>query len=97
MNETEKKVEEMLWHKDPRLMHRNKEYSRENVLKKLKLETNNYSLIDAYDDIIKFNNNASEYNIMIEAYRELSIKHFGGVDSIFANEEGWENLMKKYN
>jgi hypothetical protein len=68
LTKKEKEVEEMFWHKDPRLMHRNKEYNRETIMNQLKVNETNHSLIEAYNDIIKFNEDASEYNIMVEAY-----------------------------
>ena len=49
-------------------MHLNKEYSREQQLNLLRLETADKNLIIAYDDIIKFNNYANEFNYIIDLY-----------------------------
>lgn len=56
---------------EPRLMHKNGDYSRESVIKSMKLETDDPRLIQVYDEIIKFNNWANEYNLILEVYESL--------------------------
>lgn len=52
-------------------MHLNAEYSREEQLRKLGLEVEDRSLLLAYDDILKFNNWANEYNYIIQVFRSI--------------------------
>jgi hypothetical protein len=96
MTESEKEVGKMFWHKEPRLNHLNPEYSRQEELRKIKGELECPRLIQAYDDILKFNDQANEYNLMVDVYQTMQSVHMGGVGSDLANRDAWLKLYKKY-
>lgn len=84
----------MFWFQDARLMHLNKEYSREQQLNLLRLETADKNLIIAYDDIIKFNNYANEFNYIIDLYEAFQKVYLAGIGSDFVNEASWTQLYR---
>jgi len=96
MTKDEKEVGQMFWYKEPRLMHLNPEYSREKVIKQLKIEIEDPERIIIYDEIIKFNNWANEFNLMVDLYHQLQIKYMGGKNSDLVNQESWIELFKKF-
>tara|TARA_B110000285_G_scaffold231541_1_gene300502 strand:+ start:494 stop:994 length:501 start_codon:yes stop_codon:yes gene_type:complete len=53
-------------------------------------------LLLAYDDILKFNNWANEYNYIIQVFRSIQDSFLGGTESDFSNEASWLDLFKKY-
>jgi hypothetical protein len=53
-------------------------------------------LLLAYDDILKFNNWANEYNYIIQVFRSMQDSFLGGTESDFSNEASWLDLFKKY-
>lgn len=53
---TEREVEEIFVYKEPKLKHLNEGYSREKDLMVLKEELRSDQLVEAYDEILKFNN-----------------------------------------
>jgi hypothetical protein len=84
----------MFSYSEPRLMHKNGDYSRESVIKSLKLETDDPRLIQVYDDIIKFNNWANEYNLILEVYKALKSKYLSKEDN--ESNEAWQRLLKQF-
>ena len=86
----------MFWFNDARLMHNNPEYSRAERLRELGLEVEDRALLLAYDDILKFNNWASEYNYIIQVFKSIRDSFLGGTESDFANEASWLDLFKEY-
>ena len=86
----------MFWFNDARLMHNNPEYSRAERLRELGLEVEDRALLLAYDDILKFNNWANEYNYIIQVFRSIQDSFLGGTESDFSNEASWLDLFKKY-
>ena len=68
LTKEELETEELLNYKDHRLMHLNPEYSRATLLKNLKIEMDDYNLIEVYDNIFKYNNWVNEYNFILEIY-----------------------------
>ena len=77
-------------------MHLNPEYSREEQLSKLGLEVHDRALLLAYDDILKFNNWANEYNYIIELYNALHNTFLGALGGDFSNEASWRDLFLKF-
>lgn len=50
----------------------------------------------AYDDILKFNNWANEYNYIIQVFRSMQDSILGSTESDFSNEASWLDRFKKY-
>ena len=93
---TQREVEEMFVYKEPKLKHLNEGYSREKELMLLKDELHSDQLVEAYDEILKFNNQASEYNYMVEVFHEFQKQFLGGVDSELTNSDSWVSLYKQF-
>lgn len=96
LKEGEAEIQQMFWFQDARLMHLNEEYSREQQLKLLRLEVGENDLLLAYDDIIKFNNYANEFNYIVDLYSAFQAVYMGGVGSDFVNEASWTELYRQF-
>ena len=77
-------------------MHHNPGYSRAERLRELGLEVEDRALLLAYDDILKFNNWASEYNYIIQVLKSIRDSFLGGAESDFSNEATWLGVFKDY-
>ena len=76
-------------------MHLNKPYGIEKTVKKLAGEFADPELKKAYEDILKFNNEANEMNYMIDVYKSLK-KWRGGGEGFIINEKSWGKLFREF-
>lgn len=65
-------------------------------MKLLKLEAGDSDLLLAYDDIIKFNNFANEFNYIVDLYCAFQAVYLEGVGSDFVNEASWTELYRQF-
>lgn len=83
-NDSHRKIHETtkenIWFKDPKLIHRNFEYSRDNIINEFVKSPRNekLDLIKAYDDIFKTNEWCNEYNYMLDVYHSILDHYFRG-------------------
>ena len=90
IHETEK---ENIWFSDPKLMHRNLDYSRDKIIADFVTSPRDEkkALVKAYDDIFKTNEWCSEFNYMLDVYNALLSNHLEGQGSPAA----WKDLFTK--
>ena len=74
MTEKERESKLKKFYRDPKLVHKNSNlYNRHDILQELmpqdRLEDS--KLRDAYEDILKYNELANEYNYMIDVYQGI--------------------------
>jgi hypothetical protein len=85
---------ENIWFNDPKLIHRNMEYSRDKIISEFVTSPRNdkSAIVKAYDDIFKTNEWCNEFNYMLDVYNALLTNHLAEVGT----PAKWKELFVKF-